>query len=61
LYARLIVDRCSCRATLGLRASRCEWDNTLTGDLTWTDPQHFTFKLFETQADDRELTFDKAP
>ncbi len=36
-------------------------DNTLTGELTWTDPRHFTFRLFESQGDDTGLAFEQAP
>jgi hypothetical protein len=36
-------------------------DNTMTGELTWTDPGHFNFKLLESWPDDPGLSFAKSP
>ncbi len=36
-------------------------DNTLVGELTWTDTRHFTFRLFESRADEPALAFEKVP
>ncbi len=35
-------------------------DNIITGELTWTDPSHFRFKLFEGWPDEPALSFEKS-